>query len=116
MDWLCPSYNTALHNQLEKFRAVGNVTAENTIREITPIVQSGFVPSPLVLRCPLRLFFSSFCVSCPHSRDLHVVVFDLSNMVVHISNARRVGAAGPAMAYDRPFVRVDMAAAFSVSP
>jgi isopenicillin-N N-acyltransferase-like protein len=39
MDWLCPGYSTPLHAQLTKYH--GNITAENTIRDITAIVQTG---------------------------------------------------------------------------
>ena len=46
--------------------------------------------------------------------DLHIAIYDLTNMVLHTANARRDGAAGPAMAYDRAFVRVDMSALFAV--
>lgn len=39
MDWLCPPYNKELHKRLQHY--YGNITAENTIRGITPIVQTG---------------------------------------------------------------------------
>ncbi len=39
MDWLCPAYDSALHAQLAKH--YGNITAENTISDITAIVQTG---------------------------------------------------------------------------
>ncbi len=39
MDWLCPGYTTVLNAQLTKFH--GNITAENTISDITAIVQTG---------------------------------------------------------------------------
>lgn len=39
MDWLCPSYTSALHKQLDKY--YGNITAENTVRDIVSIVQTG---------------------------------------------------------------------------
>lgn len=39
MDWLCPGYTTVLNAQLTKYH--GNITAENTIRDVTSIVQTG---------------------------------------------------------------------------
>lgn len=78
MDWLCPGYSTVLHAQLQK--VYGNITAENTIREVTSITQTG---------------------------DLHIAIYDLTNMIVHVANARRDGASGPTMAYDRAFTRID---------
>jgi hypothetical protein len=39
MDWLCPAYSAPLHKQLQHY--YGNITAENTIRNITSIVQTG---------------------------------------------------------------------------
>jgi isopenicillin-N N-acyltransferase like protein len=87
MDWLCPGFNVVMNKQLTQF--YGNITAENTIRSITSIVQTG---------------------------DLHIAIYDLTNMVLHTANARGDGESGPAMAYDRSFVRIDMNAVFSVQP
>lgn len=86
MDWLCPNYTSVLHTQLDA--NYGNITAENTIRDIVPIVQTG---------------------------DLHVAIYDLTNMVLHFASARPDGAPGAQMAYDRPFVRLDMTQLFAVS-
>jgi len=76
MDWLCPGYSKVLSEQLTKHH--GNITAANTIEDITAITQTG---------------------------DLHIAIYDLTTMTVHIANARRDGASGPLNAYDRPFVR-----------
>jgi len=84
MDWLCPTFTTVLHAQLAK--NYGNITAATTIKDIVPIVQTG---------------------------DLHIAIYDLTNMVMHVANARRDGADGPKLAYDRAFVRLDMKAAFA---
>ena len=79
MDWLCPGYDEALYNQLTKY--YGNITAENTIQDITAIVQTG---------------------------NLHIAVYDLTNMILYVANAARDGVSGPKMAYDRTFTRLDM--------
>lgn len=63
MDWLCPTYNLVLHTQLQKH--YGSITPEATIQDIVPIVQTG---------------------------NLHVAVYDLTNMVLHVANARKTGA------------------------
>ncbi len=39
MDWDCPTFDTVMAAQLTKY--YGNITAENTIYGITPIVQTG---------------------------------------------------------------------------
>ncbi len=63
------------------------------------------------------LFFLSYSFFLAFvSGDLHIAIYDLTNMVLHTANARRDGASGPAMAYDRAFVRLDMTAAFAVTP
>jgi isopenicillin-N N-acyltransferase-like protein len=63
MDWLCPGYTTVLHAQLTALH--GNLTAEATIQDVTAIVQTG---------------------------DLHIAIYDLTNMVLHTANARRSSA------------------------
>eukprot|EP01006_Ploeotia_vitrea_P021341 TRINITY_DN53706_c0_g1_i2.p1 TRINITY_DN53706_c0_g1~~TRINITY_DN53706_c0_g1_i2.p1 ORF type:complete len:391 (-),score=214.95 TRINITY_DN53706_c0_g1_i2:109-1281(-) len=80
MDWTCPNFDIVLARQLNAYH--GNITAENTIRYITPIVQTG---------------------------NLHVAVYDLADNVLYTANARGDGESGPEMAYDRHFVRLDMA-------
>eukprot|EP00043_Microstomoeca_roanoka_P004787 m.51843 g.51843 ORF g.51843 m.51843 type:complete len:440 (+) comp12654_c0_seq1:210-1529(+) len=86
MDWLCPGYSEVLGAQLQKF--YGNITAENTISDITAITQTG---------------------------DLHIAIYDLTDNILHVANARRDGAQGPLNAYDRAFIRLDMQAVFAVS-
>jgi len=46
MDWLCPAYSEVLGAQLLKY--YGNITAENAVRDIVAITQTGNVLSP----CP----------------------------------------------------------------
>ena len=58
MDWLCPGYSSALHTQLTSH--YGNITAENTIRNITSIVQTGlsfFDCGVRVCICPLSSLY-----------------------------------------------------------
>jgi len=87
MDWLCPGYSIVLHDQIQKF--YGNITAENTLREITSITETG---------------------------NLHIAIYDLTNMIVHTANARRDGAQGPLNAFQRQFVRLDFNAIFAEQP
>ena len=86
MDWLCPPFSKVLHD-----RIVANIplTPEKTIHEILPIVQTG---------------------------DLHIAVYDLTDSIMYVANARGGNETGPEMAYDREFVRLDMKAIFSTSP
>ena len=72
MDWLCPGYNQVLANQLNTLH--GSITAEVTISDILPIVQTG---------------------------DLHVAIYDHQNENLYVANARGDGEEGPSMAYDR---------------
>ena len=72
MDWIQADYSTVLARQLTKYH--GNITAENTIRDITSIVQTG---------------------------DQHIAIYDLSMGYMYVANARKAGAQGPIYAYDR---------------
>ena len=72
MDWLDPDYSSVLSRQLTKYH--GNITAENTIRDITAIVQTG---------------------------DLHIAVYDLNMNYMYVANAKKDGAKGATYAYDR---------------
>ena len=72
MDWLCPGYNEVLGRQLQKYH--GQLTPAVTIRDVVPIVQTG---------------------------DLHIAVYDLTDHVVYVANARGSGESGPLYAYDR---------------
>ena len=58
MDWICPGYNLVLSEQIKKF--YGNITAEITISDILPIVQTG---------------------------DLHAAIYDLVNMQLWVGFA-----------------------------
>jgi len=83
MDWLCPGYDLALANQIHKY--YGNITAEVSIRYITPIVQTG---------------------------NLHVAVYDYPTMTMFVSFAAGTNETGPLYAYDRQFTALNMNALF----
>lgn len=72
MDWLCPGYSSVLAHVLEMNH--GNLTAQVTIRDIVPIVQTG---------------------------DLHIAVYDLTGGLVYVANAKADWESGPVYAYDR---------------
>ena len=80
MDWDCPSFNEVLARQLKA--NYGNITAENVIRDVVPIVQTG---------------------------DLHIALYDLTDQLLYTANARADSESGPRNAFDRTFVRLDMA-------
>mgnify|MGYP006413170431 FL=1 len=83
MDWLCPAYSQALHDQLVK--NYGTLTPEATIKDITAIAQTG---------------------------DLHIAIYDLTANWMFVANARKTTGTGPAFAYDRTFNRLNMTAVF----
>ena len=88
MDWLCPGYSQVLHAQLDKFH--GTLTPENTISDVVAITQTG---------------------------DLHVAVYDLTDNLMYVSNAKKdESTPGPKLAYDRQFVKFDMTSLFSLKP
>ncbi|XP_072044139.1 protein dcd1A-like [Amphiura filiformis] len=87
MDWLDADYSSVLARQLTKYH--GNITAENTIRDITAIVQTG---------------------------DLHIAIYDLNMNYMYVANAKKASAKGAIYAYDRAFVKLDMKALFAEMP
>ena len=85
MDWDCPGYNAKLHEQLAA--NYGNITAETTIRNILPIVQTG---------------------------DTHAALYDFPRNRMYVSFMRHANSTvGPSNAYDRQFTRLDMTALFA---
>ena len=72
MDWLCPGYSQVLAKQLTTLH--GKLTAEATIRDVVPIVQTG---------------------------DLHIAVYDFPRNVMYVANARADYETGPDFAYQR---------------
>jgi len=87
MDWICPGYNSVLHDQLQSFH--GNLTVDNAIRQVMSIVQTG---------------------------DLHVHITDLVNMLMYVAHAASDSVSGPKSAYDRSFLEVDLKGLFAVTP
>lgn len=84
MDWLCPGFNQVLAQQLNTY--YGNITADNAIKYITSITQTG---------------------------SLVTTYYDFTRDLVYIANARGANETGPSNAYDRSFVKVNMAQLFS---
>lgn len=84
MDWLCPGYSEVLAKQLTKYHGMLNATI--TIHDVVSVVQTG---------------------------DLHIAVYDLANEILYVANARADYETGPAKAYDRAFVQLDMKSVFA---
>ena len=84
MDWICPNDNRMLSDRLSALH--GNISVEATIRSIVPYVQTG---------------------------DLHIAIYDHDAMLMYIATAAREGAGGPKNAYQRAFIKLDMAALFA---
>ncbi len=79
MSWNVPQYDQSLSAMLKKH--YGQLTGEITIREILPTVGTG---------------------------NLQVAIYDLTNQIAWIANARAQGEAGPLNAYERTFIRLEM--------
>lgn len=86
MDWLCPAYNLALQNQLKKWH--GNITVENTVRDIVSIVQTG---------------------------NLHAAVYDLTTQEMSVSFCKKSTdkSDAPMYSYDRQFTTLNLDTLFS---
>lgn len=87
MDWNCPAFNEVLGKQLTKHH--GNITVENTIRDVVSIVQTG---------------------------NLQVAVYDLTKNVAYLANAKASYESGPQYAYERQYVRLNMTELFTEIP
>lgn len=79
MDWICPYYQHLLYRQLNALH--GKLTPENTASNVTAVVGTG---------------------------DLHVAVYDLTDQQLFVANARGVNQTGPAKAYQRQFLKLDV--------
>lgn len=79
MDWLCPSRQHKLYQAITD--NYGRITPEISIRNITSYVKTG---------------------------DLHVGVYDLTDNLMYVANARKANATGPMEAYKRQFVKIDL--------
>jgi hypothetical protein len=88
MDWLCPTYTSVLGQQLAKYR--GSIDDTTIIGNILPTVQTG---------------------------NLHVAVYDLTDMYMYVSFARgsKADSSEPEFAYERAFTRLDMTSIFAVT-
>ena len=89
MDWDCPSWTKALGAKLAQYH--GKLTAELTIREINPRVQTG---------------------------NLHVAVYEIEQQTMYVAfsaGAKQRALGGPVFAYERPYARVDVGALFAVA-
>jgi hypothetical protein len=84
MDWLCPSRQYKLYKQI--IDQYGQITPESSIRNITSVAKTG---------------------------DLHVAVYDLTDMIMYVSNARGTNETGPLEAYQRQFVKIDLNVEFT---
>eukprot|EP00180_Rhodochaete_pulchella_P001470 Plantae.Rhodophyta-Rhodochaete_pulchella.ctg22794.p1 GENE.Plantae.Rhodophyta-Rhodochaete_pulchella.ctg22794~~Plantae.Rhodophyta-Rhodochaete_pulchella.ctg22794.p1 ORF type:complete len:389 (-),score=55.28 Plantae.Rhodophyta-Rhodochaete_pulchella.ctg22794:52-1092(-) len=87
MDWLCPNYSKVLAEQLQRFH--GNITVENTVHDILPIVQTG---------------------------NLHSVVYDLTSQEMTVSFMRRDNGTGPEFSYDRTYTTLQLNEIFAEKP
>jgi len=84
MDWLCPGYSEVLARQLSKYH--GQLTPEIVASQVVPIVQTG---------------------------NVLVAVYDLTQNMALLSNARASYESGPLNAYDRQFVQLNMTQLFN---
>ncbi|CAF1168844.1 unnamed protein product, partial [Adineta ricciae] len=64
----------------------GKITPESSIRNITSVAKTG---------------------------DLHVALYDLTDTVMYVSNARGTNETGPLEAYQRQFVKIDLKVEFA---
>ncbi|KAK7112970.1 protein dcd1B-like [Littorina saxatilis] len=87
MDWLCPGYSQVLARQLQTYH--GQLTPELVATHVVPIVQTG---------------------------NLLVAVYDLTKNMALLSNARASYESGPANAYDRQYVQLNMTELFNERP
>ena len=79
MDWICPSYNQVLSEQLTKYH--GTFSPEVGLRYITPVEKSG---------------------------DNHAAYYDLTAMQLFVAFAAPHNSTGSVAAYDRQYVNYDI--------
>jgi len=84
MDWLCPSFNQKLGDQLRKYH--GQIGEDVVVENILPTVQTG---------------------------NLHIAFYDLTDSHLHLSLMRKADGEGPEFAYERQFSRLYMADVFA---
>ncbi|KAA3662080.1 MAG: hypothetical protein DWQ10_03245 [Calditrichaeota bacterium] len=86
MSWDVPDYDGPLHDKLVEH--YGSINAEVTIKDILPFVRTG---------------------------SLQTVVYDLTAMRIWVANARADHESGPLDAFDRQYVKFDMAEFFDTA-
>jgi isopenicillin-N N-acyltransferase like protein len=86
MDWICPVIQYKLYTQLDHY--YGKITPEVTIQNITSFIESG---------------------------DVQVALFDLTDNVMYVANARGTNEHGPLEAYQRQFFKLDLNVEFARS-
>jgi isopenicillin-N N-acyltransferase-like protein len=79
MDWVCPYYQHLMYRQLSALH--GRLTPENTASNVTAVVGTG---------------------------DLHIGIFDLTDDVLFVANARGANQTGGRRAYQRQFIRLNL--------
>jgi len=84
MDWICPSYNEVLGEQIQKY--YGQISPQIAIQYLTAIEKSG---------------------------DNHLAFYDLSNLELYVSFAAPHSVGGPVAAYDRQFTHLDLTKLFA---
>jgi len=84
MNWDCLTFDVIMSKQLDVY--YGNITAENLIHNILPIVQTG---------------------------NLQVCIYDYTNMLMYVSNARASYESGKNNAFERKYIRFNMDELFS---
>jgi isopenicillin-N N-acyltransferase like protein len=86
MDWLCPSFNSVLGQQLQTY--LGKLEPSVVIHDILPTTQTG---------------------------NLHIAIFDLTQSKVYVSFCRGSKAPDtePLYAYERQFTQLDMGKLFA---
>ena len=87
MDWLCPSVQYKLYQAITQ--QYGQITPELSIKNITSIVKTG---------------------------NLHIGVYDLTDNIMYVANARGTNEHGPLEAYNRQFVKIDLNTEFARKP
>jgi hypothetical protein len=87
MDWLCPSDNTVLSAQIEKFH--GQITPEIAIKNFASVEQSG---------------------------DNHLAYYDLTNLILYVSYASPLNSPGPSGGYARQFTQFNATTLFLEQP
>lgn len=79
MDWLCPSRNIKLYNQL--IYQYGSITPQSTILNITSVAKTG---------------------------DLHVAIYDLTDNQLYVANAKDPKQTKEFQAYLQQFIQLDL--------